>query len=177
MSARILIQATLLFIGLLLGQIFVFDLIHITGFGSVMVYPLLIMLLPINLPKAAVLVIAFLVGYILDFFTGNGGFHAAALTLMAFARGPVLDLLAPTAGYDKNALPTVEERGVKWFLLYAFLLLLVHQTAYYFIERFSFSNFMYTVIRIISGTAISVFTIWLLTLLFSATERKRKSRT
>lgn len=176
MAISYYIQIFILCIALILGQIFVFDLIHITGFGKLMVYPLMLMIIPLHVPRVFVMVIGFVIGYLLDFLLGTGGLHAAAMTFMGFSRGFVLDLLEPASGYEKSESVAVHEMGLRWFLLYVFLLIFIHQTFFYFIERFSFYNFIYTLRRIVTGTLLSTLAITLLTLLFTPTEGKRKTR-
>ncbi len=176
MSISYYIQVFVLCIILVLGQVFIFDLIHITGFGKLVIYPLLLMIVPIHIPRAIVMLIGFVIGFIVDFLLGTGGLHTAAMTFMAFSRGFVLDFMEPASGYDKNEAATLSEMGIRWFFTYALILVFIHQFAFYFIERFSFHNFIYTLRRIVTGTILSTLAISLLTLLFTPTEGKRKSR-
>lgn len=176
MTPRYAIQGLLIFLGLLFLQIFVLDLVDIAGFAKPIAFPLIVMLLPIYLPSFMVLLFAFAAGYVVDIFLNTGGLHAAALTMMAFARHYVLQIYQPASGNDKNALPDIEDQGFRWFAIYTLLLILVHQFAYYFIERFSLSNFLYSMLRALTGSVFSVALIWLLALLFSPTMRKRKGR-
>lgn len=176
MSITGYIQIFVLCVLLILGQIFVFDLIHITGFGKLMVYPLMLMLVPIHIPRVFVMLIGFVLGYIIDFILGTGGLHAFALTFMGFVRGPVLKILEPASGYEKSDGSEVLDLGMRWFITYALLLVLIHQTAFYFVERFSFYNFLHTLRRIATGTILSTLAITLLTLIFIPTESKRKSK-
>lgn len=176
MSIAGYIQIFVLCVLLILGQIFVFDLIHITGFGKLMVYPLMLMLVPIHTPRVFVMIIGFVLGYIIDFILGTGGLHTFALTFMGLARGPVLNFLKPASGYDKSDASNVLDLGMRWFITYAFLIILIHQFAFYFVERFSFYNLLHTLRRIVTGTILSTLSITLLTLIFIPTESKRKSK-
>ena len=168
------IQIALLCIFLVLGQVFLFDLIHFTGFGKIIVYPLIILLLPIYTPRFIVMLTGFGIGYLLDFLLGTGGLHTAALTFMAYSRGYILDVMSPNTGFDKNSISPLQEMGTGRFLLFVLIMLLIHQIAFYTIERFSFQNFIFTIRRIVSGTLVSSATIALLTLLFISTGNKRK---
>jgi hypothetical protein len=176
MSPRYAIQGFFVFIGLMLLQIFILDGVHIRGFGKPMVYMLFIILAPISLPPALVMILAFISGLSLDLLSNSGGLHAASLTMMAFARKYVLQFFRPISGNDKTALPDIEDQGFQWFAVYSFLMIVVHQFSYYFIERFSFSNFMFTMVRALIGIGISTILAWLMALLFSPAVRKRKGR-
>ncbi len=174
MTITTYIQIAVLCIFLVLGQVFLFDLIHFTGFGKIIVYPLIILLLPIYTPRFAVMIAGFAVGYLIDFLLGTGGLHTAALTFMAFSRGFVLDVMSPNSGFDKNTISPIAEMGKGRFLIFVLIMVLIHQIAFYAIERFSFQNIIFTLRRIVSGTIMSSVTIALLTLLFIAKEDKRK---
>ncbi|HUH73981.1 MAG TPA: hypothetical protein VLZ75_06190 [Chitinophagales bacterium] len=168
------IQIVVLFIFLVLSQVFLFDLIHITGFGKIVVYPLILLLLPIYTPRFLGMIVGFAIGYLIDFLLGTGGLHTAAMTFMAFSRGFVLDAISPSSGYDKNLISPVQEMGIGKFLLLVLIMVFIHQLLYYSIERFSFHNFIFTIRRIATGTILSSATIALLTLLFLARDDKRK---
>jgi hypothetical protein len=169
------IQIVVLFIFLVLGQVFLFDLIHITGFGKIMVYPLILLLLPISTPRFIVMIVGFIIGYLMDFLLGTGGLNTAAMTFMAFTRGFVLDIMSTNSGYDKNLISPIQEMGLSRFLTFVFIMMFIHQITYYSIERFSFQNFIFTIRRIVTGTVFSTITIALLTLLFISTGNKRKA--
>nr|MBS0037895.1 hypothetical protein [Saprospiraceae bacterium] len=84
-------------VGLLVFQIFIFKNINF-GWGDfhyvhILIYPLLILILPINTSRVYLMIIAFVVGIILDLFYLSPGIHSAALVFMAFIRQPVLNLL------------------------------------------------------------------------------------
>lgn len=168
------IQIIVLFFFLVLGQVFLFDLIHITGFGKIMVYPLILLLIPISTPRFLVMIIGFAIGYLMDFLLGTGGLNAAAMTFMAFSRGFVLDMIATNSGYDKNLISPIQEMGVSKFLSFVLIMMFIHQITYYSIERFSFQNFLFTIRRIVTGTVFSTISIALLTLLFISAGNKRK---
>lgn len=159
---------------LILSQVYIFDLIHIANFGKIMVYPLMLFLIPIHVPRIIVLFAGFFLGLALDFLLGTGGLNTAALTFMAFCRGGVLDIMEPNSGYDKNESTSVLNMQLFWYILFAFVMVFIHQFVYYFLERFSFYNFVYTFGRILSGTVLSTFSIVLISLLFSPIDSKRR---
>lgn len=175
MSASYYIRITLLSVFLILAQVFVFDLIDIEGYGKLMAYPLIIMILPIETPKSVVMLLGFAVGFLIDFLLGTGGLHAAALTAMAYLRGYWISILLSITNNEKKEIETMQQLGLRNFIIYVFLMILTQQTAFYFIERFSFTNFIYTLERVVSGTLVSFLTICLITLLFIPIENKRRT--
>ncbi|MCO5231111.1 MAG: hypothetical protein M9958_08145 [Chitinophagales bacterium] len=175
MSLAFYIQIFILAAVLCLGQIFVFDLIHITGFGKVMVYPLLLLLIPTYVPSLIVMLIGFAIGFVMDFLLGTGGLHTAAMTFMGFSRNYIIQMIMPNLSNENRDKLIMEEMGINRFILLIFLSMLVHQFVYYFIERFSFHSFIYTLRRIGTGTLLSSFVISLIALLIVNID-KRKGR-
>lgn len=174
MTPRDIILSVFILIGLTISQVFVFDFISFRGFGVPMVYPLFVFLLPIAMPSALVMLLAFGAGFILDVATNSGGLHMASLVAVGFARKYALDFFRPLSGYDKLDTPGLRHQSFPWFAKYSLVLCFVHQMAYYFFERFSMSGFFYTSLRVLSGTVVSILVIWMLSLLFSPRASKRK---
>ncbi|MEZ5009241.1 MAG: hypothetical protein R2728_14265 [Chitinophagales bacterium] len=125
----------------LLLQILVFNNVNVYNVGFPMIYPLVILLLPVKQPAYWVLLAAFLTGLVLDFFTNTGGLHAASLTTMAFTRIFVINKLEPQANYGKEDRPGLAKFGWRWALIYFSILILVHHFFYFFVEESSFKHF------------------------------------
>ena len=113
------------------------------GWGSgslyinVFLYPLFIMLLPLQTPRAGVLLLSFVMGIGVDLFYDSLGVHAAALTAMGYARSLFLSLYEPREGYKLNARPTPDDLGMNWFLKYAASMLGLHLLIYFSVDAFS----------------------------------------
>ena len=105
---------------------------------QVVLYPIVILLLPVGMPSALVIVLGFLLGSVIDFSLGTYGLHAAALVLTAFLRRLVLGILEPREGYSVEVSPTRARFGTAWFARYAALLLAIHLVTFFAIEAFTF---------------------------------------
>ncbi|TVR76637.1 MAG: hypothetical protein EA409_13275 [Saprospirales bacterium] len=132
---------------LALLQIFIFRGINF-GWGDfyyvhILVYPVFIMILPINTPRTYVLLIAFFLGLLLDIFYLTPGIHSSALVFMAFIRTPLLNLLEPRGGYKVNSSPTPYHLKFNWFLGYASLMLFAHHLFYFSVEFFSIAHLLH----------------------------------
>ncbi|MEQ8702526.1 MAG: hypothetical protein RIC19_01340 [Phaeodactylibacter sp.] len=104
---------------------------------NIFLYPLFIMLLPLQTPRTGVLLLSFLMGISVDLFYDSLGVHAAALTAMGFARGLFLSLYEPREGYKLNANPTPGDLGMNWFLKYSASMLGLHLLVYFSVDAFS----------------------------------------
>lgn len=104
---------------------------------NIFLYPLFIMMLPLQTPRSGVLLLSFLMGIGVDLFYDSLGVHAAALTAMGYARALFLSLYEPREGYKLNAKPTPSDLGLNWFLKYAASLLGLHLLVYFSVDAFS----------------------------------------
>lgn len=154
------------FIVLMLVQVVVLNNIQFSGYINPFVYIMFIMMLPVRLPKALLLVIAFVTGLVVDMFSNTMGMHAAACVFMAFTRPSVLKLLAPRDGYEAESSPSARELGFTWFLIYAAILTLIHHFVLFYIEVFRFSEFLSTFLRVILSSAATLIVIMISQYLF-----------
>ncbi len=174
MLISVFIRVFILSIFLLLSQIFIFDLIQLPGYGGIMVYPMIILFIPIRVPQVLVLIFGFLVGFLIDYLLGTGGLHAAAMTFMVLIRSVMLRYVVSLVE-DKDQATTFREMGIQKFAGITLLLIFAHHLAFYFIERLSVSGFFFTLKRVFSGTLLSVIFILLLTVLFVPDNSKKRA--
>lgn len=132
------IRAIILF----LAQIVVFKQITFSlggmAFIHFLIYPMVILLMPIKTPRPVLLLTAFAFGLGLDMFYDSIGIHAAALVFTAYFRNLVIAFIEPVEGYNMNDVPTIKNMGLGWFVTYTSILLLFHIFVYFSIEAFSF---------------------------------------
>ncbi|MCH2043570.1 MAG: rod shape-determining protein MreD [Saprospiraceae bacterium] len=106
---------------------------------DVYIYPIFIMLLPLQLPLASILILAFIYGLFIDMFYDNDGLHAACLVLVAFIRPLVCALLEPRRGYEIQQTLTRYSMGLRWFVQYSAIMIGIHTFALVTLEELSFS--------------------------------------
>ena len=140
-----------MYIILVLIQVLFFNNIHLSGMLNPYVYVLFILLLPFDTPKYLLLILGFLLGLSIDVFSSTPGMHASASVFAAFIRPAVLNLLSPRDEYEKGTSPAVYYYGFMWFLKYTLILIFAHHFFLFFVEAFSFANFL----QILSRGAIS----------------------
>ncbi len=136
-----------------------FDYIHI------MLYPVIIMLIPIRTPAAIVVSTAFLLGFTIDMFYDSPGVHISAIVFMAYIRSFVLKLLEPYEGYNVDAIPNISSQGLTWFLSYSAMLLIAFCLFYFSVEAFSFVYFKEIVFRTIFSFISSILVLFIYILL------------
>jgi rod shape-determining protein MreD len=146
----------LIFILLMLLQVLVFDNIEFSGYVNPYVYIMFIILLPVEIPSWLLLILCFVTGIILDFFSGSPGMHSSATVLAGFVRPYILRIVSPRDGYELRAEPSMMSYGLRWFITYAFLVVLIHHIALFYLEVFRFADFFRTLLRVLLSTLFTV---------------------
>jgi len=108
-----------------------------------------ILMLPFRLNKSLLLIIAFTTGLIIDTFYNTMGMNAAACTFMAFCRPWILRVYSPTGDYNADATATIHSMGLRWMVLYAGTLILLHHIVLFYLEMLSFHDFFTTLFKVI----------------------------
>ena len=161
-----LIRNIIRFIVLVIMQVLVFDNIRFGNYIHPHVYVLFMMLLPFDTPKSSLLINGFLLGMAVDIFSGTPGLNAAATVFMAFVRPFIIGITTRKSDIeDKNA-PTITEMGLKWFIIYGLLLLLLHNLVLFWLEAFSIKLLGMVLLETILSALISLLMIVLIIYVF-----------
>lgn len=152
---HIAIQNILRFIFLIVIQVFLLDNIQVMGYITPMIYILIILLLPIELPRWASLLIAFALGLIIDMFNNTGGIHTAATVLIAFLRNPVIKLFISEEEISKPT-PSISNFGLSAYLKYLILLVLTHHIVLFTLASFSLFNITLLLPKIFISSLVTI---------------------
>lgn len=155
---RQIIKYGLMFIGLVLTQVLVMNHIQFSGFVNPYIYILFVLLLPLNSPRYVVLILAFLLGITVDIFSNSLGIHAFATVFAAYFRPFVIHLVS-NREEDMSDYPGLMQNGVRWFLGYITIMVLLHHTVLFFLEVFTFHNFLETLFRVLLSSIFTIFAI------------------
>jgi rod shape-determining protein MreD len=157
---RIWIKYPVMFAVLALLQVLLLNQIHLGGFLNPYMYILFILLLPISMQRYQVLLLSFLIGITIDWFSNTLGLHAASALLIGFLRSPVMKLTT-IREIEQSDYPGLKQTGIKWFLTYVSVLVVIHHLFLFYLEVFTFDNFFRTLLRTLIS---SVFTIIIIVL-------------
>ena len=138
------------FILLILIQLLVVNNIQVNSYINPFMYILIILILPFDINKSLLLFLGFFTGLTIDIFSNTYGIHAAATTLLAFTRPTLLNLLSSKEAYEAGSSPNINIYGVSWFFKYLIAGTLIHHTSLFFLEVFSFNNFLFTTGKILT---------------------------
>jgi hypothetical protein len=156
----------------MLVQVLVLNNMNLGGYMNPYIYLLFILLLPSNINRSLLLLIAFLTGLTIDFFGNTLGLHAAACVFLAFLRPGTIHAMFRYYEFNQGEEPGPSTIGLWGFLRYALVLVFVHQLLLFYLEILSFSNFFQTLIRVLLSTALSTSIMMIAVMLFG--KRKRR---
>ncbi len=172
----ILMKNILRFVLLILMQFYVFDKVHLHYMVTPYIYFLFIVWMPFQLNRTVQMLLAFLLGFVLDSFRHSPGFHAAACVFIAYIRPFLINILIPQEGADTNYdEPSVKSMGgFLPYMLYAGILTFIHHGWLFLLEAWHFGNFWYFIVKTLLSTIVSLLLIVITEMLFS---RKQKFKT
>ena len=148
---------------------------HLHRFITPYIYFLFLLWLPFSVSRQWLLIIGFWTGLTLDYFTMTPGLHTAACLLIAYVRPFLISVLMPKDSSEFNYREP-SPKAMLWtpYLVYVFVLTLLHHGYMVFLQWLSFGSFLDFIIKVIATTAISMLLIITVELLFP---RKMKFRT
>lgn len=157
--SRVIQSNIIRFIVFFLLQVLVFKGVDLNSgsfqYFHLLIYPIAILLLPIDLPKPYVLLLGFLIGISVDIFYDSLGVHASASVFMAYTRSYILKILEPRGGYNFRT-PGLGNSEFSWFASYLALSMALFLIFYFSMDAFSFVYFVKIILNTIFSFIISV---------------------
>lgn len=150
------------FVLLFVLQVLILNYLEI-GYGiQMMIYPLFILLLPVEMNVFYLMLIAFGLGAFIDIFSDTFGMHASSALMFAYFRPMIFKLFAPRDGYDALMETNMFQMGFGWFLRTFGILLLIHHLWFFILMIFRVSEILY----ILQMTGLSAVLSFILCILF-----------
>lgn len=140
---------------LLIIQLFVLNNIRFLGYINPYIYLMFFLMLPVKFPRWLELIIAFVVGLIIDSFLNTPGIHAFSTVLLSFLRAPVINIYT-SVEEGANPEPSFHSFGAAAFIKYVVTLVLIHHFVFYFIEIFSFENFWSDLFKTVLNSTVTI---------------------
>lgn len=125
--------------------------------------------------RMSLMLVSFLFGLTLDYFTQTPGLHAAACVMIAYLRSFVVNILIPQEGAEQNyKSPSPVSMGWAPYAVYVLVLTLLHHIYLVLLEWLQFGSFLFFLGKVLATTGISLMLVLITELLFF---RKEKFRT
>ena len=140
---------------ILVLQVTIFDRLQIQGWGYPMIYLLLLLNIPIQIPRWAEMLIGMLVGIIIDICNNSLGVHMAACVALSFIRPFLL----------KNAVQDIERIkgeinsqaiGFAEYIKCTIMLTLCHHLMIFLLEAWSLHNWWMIIIQALVSSILTI---------------------
>src|ERR1035437_2808565 len=149
------LQNIIRFILLVLLQVLVLNNIQFLGYINPYLYILIILALPVQMPRWVTLLLAFALGLIIDTFSNTLSMHAFATVLVAFLRNGIIKLFT-SIEEGNNPTPSFYTFGVSAYIKYPVIIVMIHHTTLFFLEAFSFAHFWILSTKIILSSLVTI---------------------
>jgi hypothetical protein len=156
LTSRTVFFNILRFFFLIIFQVLILNHINLGGYINPYFYIYFILLLPFSTPRWMLLVLSFILGIGIDIFTNTIGLNAAACVFMGFARPFVISAISSGPESLIGDTPSLRNQGMKWFLYYAIILVLVHHVSLFYLEIFRLTEFFATFVRILLSSTFTL---------------------
>jgi len=170
---RIYIPNIIRFVVIVLIQVLVLERLNLHGYINPYIYPLIIIMLPIEIAHWALILIGFSLGLTIDTFTNTIGIHTATCVFIAFIRPYILNSLTPSGGYELDDKPSTGSLGFRWYISYSFIIIFIHHFILFFLEVLRFSYLFHTLTKIVVSSLVS----WMLVIIVEYVSVTKKRAT
>jgi rod shape-determining protein MreD len=171
---NLIVRNSIRFLFLVFFQVLILNHINLGGYTNPYLYIYFILLLPFATPRWMLLFSAFLMGISIDLFTNTYGLNATATVLMAFCRPYVIRAISHEPEEDLGIQPSLRVFGFRWFFLYSLILILIHNTALFYLEVFRFTEFFTTFLRVLTSTLFTLVLVFLSEVIFHSRENPKR---
>lgn len=151
MTGSNVVKLGIAFLMYFIVQVFVLKDLVLFGDAFCFLYVYAILLMPIEVRSIPIMLLAFVMGILIDVFYDTPGMHTGSIVLLAFLRNPWIKVNTPRGGYDENVPPILPNMGLAWSTAYTFPLILLHHACFFYLDFLGTSVSPSIVIRILGS--------------------------
>lgn len=168
MNRNIFIPA-IQFVFLILAQIIIFNATNLFGYINPYPYILVLLLFPFTTNQSVVLLVAFVMGFVMDIFGDSGGIHAAACLTLGYLR-PVALRIAFGISYEYNAIK-ISNTSLYERFVYITILVGIHHLILFSLEVFNIASILYIFKKTLITSIFTILVCILFTILFGSQKK------
>jgi len=152
---NLILNNSMRFLALVLLQVLVLNHLNLFGYLNPMVYIVWVVLFPIRKNQSVFLILSFLLGLSIDFFSDSGGINAAATLFIAFIRLPILKIVLKKTDFDYLLFNL---RAVSFGKAFLFITILtfIHHFIIFSLTYFSLNSFLIIISNTILTSIITI---------------------
>jgi rod shape-determining protein MreD len=145
-----------IFAGFAILQILLTGLIDLGPLFFICVYPLFLLTLPLDFSTNRLMLWAFAMGLVIDYFSNSIlGINSAASLVMVLVQPRLFKLIYRKGDMENQLRPGLRELGIRRFFAYIALNLLIHHIALTTLESFGFAHFLQTLPRVLISLIVN----------------------
>jgi rod shape-determining protein MreD len=152
------------FIVLVALQVLILNNVELLGYMNPYLYLIFLLILPADLGRNTLLLIAFFLGLSIDLFENSGGLHTSATLLVAFLRPALYRWVAGPSNTELERF-NIKTLGTGRFLLLAAIAVFIHHFWLFLLEAFNLHDLLQVVKRTFFSGLFTLLLIYLTQLL------------
>lgn len=154
----LLVKTILRFFLFVFIQVFVLDKILLHHLATPYIYFLFLVWLPFRISRTFLMLLGFILGFAIDSFHHQPGFHTAACVLLAYLRPFLINVFIPQKGAEANfESPSPRSMGgLMPYMMFVGILCLFHNVWLFLLEAWQFGGFWYFIFKTLLSTVISL---------------------
>lgn len=174
------LEYAVFFLIMILLQVFLFNNLDLSVYIHPIVYIAFIIMLPMETPAIAVLLLGLLTGVTMDVMSGAAGLNTIATLFTSFTRPLLLNLLVGKDETKEGGIPSPQRLGFAKFLRYISIVVFIQCFIFFTFESLSWQYYHLTLLRIVLSSLVSIIFVWLAQMLLpggmTTANAKRKKR-
>ncbi len=155
-------------IGVLLLQVFLLDQLSIAMWLRPMIFPIVVLLLPMEWPKIWVMAVSLAVGLTIDLSLGGAGLYTATLLPLSLIRPWVLYVTVGRSVEHGDQTALFRRMRLQQLMIYVAAMLLIHHTLFFALETLSWSHPFQLIATILCSMLLSLVIVWPIVRLFTS---------
>jgi len=151
---------------LLVVEIFILDQLSIAMWLRPMIFPLIVILLPMEWRTIWVLMSSLVVGIVMDVSLGGAGLYTATLLPLAVVRRSVMYLTTRRSVEPGDQTPLLSRMALRQMMIYVGAMLLLHHALFFSLEAMSTAQLWQLIATIAMSSLLSLVVAWPIVRLF-----------
>lgn len=147
-------------VALLFAQIFILDEVSMALWLRPMIFPLVVLLLPIEWRTIWTVLVALLLGIFMDVSLGGQGLYTSTLLPLAVMRSWILYLTTRRSVEAGDQTSLLSRMPLRQVMIYIAAMLLLHHAMFFMLESLSVVNALQLVATVIFSAMLSLLLVW-----------------
>lgn len=147
-------------VALLFAQIFILDEVSMALWLRPMIFPLVLLLLPIEWRTIWTVLVALLLGIFMDVSLGGQGLYTSTLLPLAVMRRWILYLTTRRSVEAGDQTSLLSRMPLRQVMIYIAAMLLLHHAMFFILESLSVVNALQLVATVIFSAMLSLLLVW-----------------